>query len=56
MLLEELGEAVADGSRKQFMQEISTVPLLILDDFGMRKLPMTAAEDILEIIMLSVPG
>jgi DNA replication protein DnaC len=27
------------------------VPLLIIDDFGMRKLPLTAAEDLLEIIM-----
>jgi DNA replication protein DnaC len=29
----------------------ATVPLLIIDDFGMRKLPHTAAEDLLEIIM-----
>ena len=28
-----------------------TVPLLIIDDLGMRKLPHTAAEDLLEIIM-----
>jgi len=27
------------------------VPLLIIDDFGMRKLPHTAAEDLLELIM-----
>jgi len=33
------------------MAELATVPLLIIDDFGMRKLPMTAAEDLLEIIM-----
>jgi DNA replication protein DnaC len=51
VLLEELADAIANGSRKQFMHEISTAPLLIIDDFGMRKLPMTAAEDILEIIM-----
>ena len=29
----------------------ATVSLLIIDDFGMRKLPHTAAEDLLEIIM-----
>ena len=29
----------------------STVPLLIIDDLGMRKLPSTAAEDLLEIVM-----
>jgi DNA replication protein DnaC len=28
-----------------------SVPLLIIDDLGMRKLPMTAAEDWLEIVM-----
>ena len=27
------------------------MPLLIVDDIGMRKLPITAAEDLLEIIM-----
>jgi DNA replication protein DnaC len=51
VLLDELAEAVATGSRKQFMAMISTVPLLIIDDFGMRKLPLTAAEDLLEIVM-----
>jgi DNA replication protein DnaC len=51
VLLDELAEAVIDGTRKEFMQSLTTVPLLIIDDFGMRKLPLTAAEDLLEIIM-----
>src|SRR5271170_3344760 len=51
ILLDELAEAVADGTRKEYMESIATVPLLIVDDFGMRKLPHTAAEDLLEIIM-----
>ena len=51
LLLDDLAEAVADGTRKQFMESLTTVPLLIIDDFGMRKLPLTAAEDLLEIIM-----
>jgi DNA replication protein DnaC len=51
VLLDDLAEAVADGTRKQFMESVATVPLLIIDDFGMRKLPLTAAEDLLEIIM-----
>ncbi len=51
VLLDELAEAVTDGTRKEYIEEISTVPLLIIDDFGMRKLPHTAAEDLLEIIM-----
>jgi DNA replication protein DnaC len=29
---------------------VATMPLLIIDDFGMRKLPHTAAEDLLEIV------
>ena len=51
MLLDELADAVADGSRKQFMANLTLVPLLVIDDFGMRKLPPTAAEDLLEIVM-----
>jgi DNA replication protein DnaC len=50
-LLEELAEAALEGKRKQHMQWLTSVPLLIIDDFGMRKLPLTAAEDLLEIIM-----
>jgi DNA replication protein DnaC len=51
VLLDDLAEAVAEGTRKEFMESLTTVPLLIIDDFGMRKLPLTAAEDLLEIIM-----
>jgi DNA replication protein DnaC len=51
VLLEELADSVVDGTRKQYMESVATVPLLIIDDFGMRKLPITAAEDLLEIIM-----
>ena len=51
VLLDELADAVADGTRKQFMSGLTVVPLLIIDDFGMRKLPLTAAEDLLEIVM-----
>ena len=51
VLLDDLAEAVADRTRKEFMESVATVPLLIIDDFGMRKLPLTAAEDLLEIIM-----
>ena len=51
VLLDELAEAVVDGPRRDYMERIATVPLLIIDDFGMRKLPLTAAEDLLEIVM-----
>jgi DNA replication protein DnaC len=31
ILLDELADAVADGSRKEFMESLATVPLLIID-------------------------
>ena len=51
VLLDELSDAVADGTRKEYMAAVASIPLLILDDFGMRKLPHTAAEHLLEIVM-----
>ena len=50
-LLEELAEATLAGTRKDYLTELATVPLLIIDDLGMRKLAHTAAEDLLELIM-----
>ena len=50
-LLDELAEASVDGTRREKMTELATVPLLIVDDLGMRKLPATAAEDLLELVM-----
>ena len=51
VLLEELADAQLAGERKLCIERFSTVPLLIIDDLGMRKLPATAAEDLLEIVM-----
>ena len=50
-LLEEIADATLDGTRKACLADLATVPLLIIDDLGMRKLPHTAAEDLLELIM-----
>src|SRR5262245_17005733 len=50
-LIGEIADAALDGSRKQLMELLSTIPLLIIDDLGMRKLSPTAAEELLEIIM-----
>lgn len=50
-LLDDLAEAQLAGTRKDFVTAVTTVPLLIIDDLGMRKLPHTAAEDLLEIVM-----
>jgi len=51
VLLDELADASIDGTRKEYMAELACVPLLIIDDLGIRKLPPTAAEDLLEIVM-----
>ncbi len=50
-LVDELAEAQLAGTRKQFLAQVTTVPLLVLDDLGMKRLPHTAAEDLLEIVM-----
>ena len=50
-LLDELADVTLDGTRKEYMEWLVSLPLLILDDLGMRKLPLSAAEDLLEIIM-----
>ena len=50
-LLEDIVDATIDGTRKEYMENLATVPLLIIDDLGMRKLPPTAAEELLEIVM-----
>jgi DNA replication protein DnaC len=51
LLLEELTDATLADTRKAYLTELASVPLLIIDDLGMRKLPHTAAEDLLEVIM-----
>ena len=50
-LIEAIADATLDGTRKTLVTTLSSVPLLIIDDLGMRKLPHTAAEDLLELIM-----
>jgi DNA replication protein DnaC len=50
-LIEEIADATIDGTRKQYLADLAAVPLLIIDDLGMRKLPHTAAEDLLELVM-----
>ena len=51
VLLEELADAALDGERKQYFARLGAFSLLIIDDVGMRKLPHTAAEDLLEVVM-----
>lgn len=51
VLVEQIADAVLDGTRKDCLAALATVPLLIIDDLGMRKLPTTASEDLLELVM-----
>jgi DNA replication protein DnaC len=51
VLFEDLLLAGATGERSDAIATYSEVPLLIIDDLGMRKLPANAAEDLLEIVM-----
>ena len=51
IVLEELADATLDGTRKEHVELLTSVPLLIIDDLGMKKLPATAAEDLLELVM-----
>lgn len=51
VLLEELADAALDGTRKSYHAAMMRVPLLIIDDLGMRKLPRNAAEELLELVM-----
>jgi DNA replication protein DnaC len=50
-LIEEIADATINGARKEYLADLASVPLLIVDDLGMRKLPHTAAEDLLELVM-----
>jgi DNA replication protein DnaC len=50
-LIEEIADATISGARKEYLADLASVPLLIIDDLGMRKLPHTAAEDMLELVM-----
>jgi DNA replication protein DnaC len=50
-LLDQIAEASVDGTRKEHMELLASVPLLIIDDLGMRKLAPTAAVELLEIVM-----
>jgi DNA replication protein DnaC len=50
-LIEQLADATIDGTRKETLNDLASIPRLIIVDLGMRKLPSTAAEDLLELVM-----
>jgi len=41
----------ATGARRDFVQQLTKVDLLVLEDFGMKKLGSSAAEDFLEVFV-----
>jgi len=44
-----LAKADATGTRPELIKKLTRVDLLIIEDLGMRRLPPTAVEDLLEI-------
>lgn len=51
VFFEDLAQAQALGTRKKWLHMLSQADLLIIDDLALRKLPVTAGEELLEIIM-----
>ncbi|MBN1459860.1 MAG: IS21-like element helper ATPase IstB [Armatimonadetes bacterium] len=50
-LAQDFAEAEATGERRELVEQLTRVDLLVLEDFGMRKLGPNAAEDLLEIFV-----
>jgi len=50
-LAQDFAEAEATGQRRELVQQLTRVDLLAIEDFGMRKLGPTAAEDLLEVFV-----
>jgi DNA replication protein DnaC len=50
-LAQDFAEAEATGERRALVDRLVRIDLLVLEDFGMRKLGPSAAEDLLEVFM-----
>jgi len=50
-LAADFAEAEATGERRDLVQQLTRVDLLVLEDFGMKKLASNAAEDLLEVFV-----
>jgi DNA replication protein DnaC len=48
-LAQDMAEAEATGTPPEFIRKLTRVDLLVIEDLGMRRLPPSAAEDLLEI-------
>jgi len=49
-LVDDLAEASRENTRKRAIASLTKQQLLIIDEFGMKKMPLNAADDFLEII------
>jgi len=50
-LTQDMAEAEATGTRKAVIAQLCKVDLLVLEDLGMKRLPPTAGEDLLEVFV-----
>ena len=50
-LAQEMSEAESTGTRKELVNQLMRTDLLVLEDLGMRHLPPTTAEDLLEVFI-----
>jgi DNA replication protein DnaC len=50
-LAQDFAEAEATGERRELVHQLTRIDLLVLEDFGMKKLGPRAAEDLLEIFV-----
>jgi len=50
-LAQDFAEAEATGERADLVRKLTRVDLLVLEDFGMKKLQPNAAEDLLEVFI-----
>ncbi len=50
-LAQDMTEALATGARRELVSQLMRTDLLVLEDLGMRRLPPTAAEDLLEVFV-----
>jgi len=50
-LVQDMAEAEATGTRKELIAQLCRVDLLVMEDMGMKRLPPSAAEDLLEIFV-----
>src|ERR671932_1554494 len=48
-LAQDLAEAEATGTRPELIRKLTRVDLLVIEDLGMRRLPSTAAADLMEV-------